>query len=115
MADAGQDRRGPAGVGDRHAVDSGGQLGAQQIFDPRTKKKRFKPRTPVTVVAGPPIDLSRWADAAPSSAVLAEITNEIMNTLRAMIGEVRGAEPPPLWVPTPPTPAPTPAPTQEPK
>jgi len=93
--------------------------GAQQIFDPRTKKKRFKPRTPVTVVAGPPIDLSRWADAAPSSAVLAEITNEIMNTLRAMIGEVRGAEPPPLWVPTPPTPpptpAPTPAPTQEPK
>jgi 1-acyl-sn-glycerol-3-phosphate acyltransferase len=82
--------------------------GAQQIFDPRTKKKRFKPRTPVTVVAGPPIDLSRWADAAPSSAVLAEITSEIMNTLRAMIGEVRGAEPPPLWVPTP-----TPAPTQE--
>lgn len=75
--------------------------GAQQIFDPRTKKKRFRPRTPVTVVAGPPIDLSRWADATPSSAVLTEMTNEIMNRLREMIGEVRGEEPPPLWVPAP--------------
>jgi 1-acyl-sn-glycerol-3-phosphate acyltransferase len=74
--------------------------GAQQIFDPRTKKKRFRPRTPVTVVAGPPIDLSRWAGSAPTTPVLTEITNEIMNRLRVMIGDVRGAEPPPLWIPT---------------
>ena len=40
--------------------------GPQQLFDPRTKKLRLRPRTPVTVVAGPPVDLSRWAGAAPS-------------------------------------------------
>ena len=75
--------------------------GAQQIFDPRTKKKRFRPRTPVTVVAGPPIDLSKWAGSAPTSPVLAEVMNEIMNRLREMIGEVRGEEPPPLFVHVP--------------
>jgi 1-acyl-sn-glycerol-3-phosphate acyltransferase len=78
--------------------------GAQQIFDPRTKKKRFRPRTPVTVVAGPAIDLSKWAGPAPSSAALAEATNEIMNRLREMIGEVRGEEPPPLFAYVPPAP-----------
>jgi 1-acyl-sn-glycerol-3-phosphate acyltransferase len=76
--------------------------GAQQIFDPRTKKMRFRPRTPVTVIAGPPVDLSKWAGTEPSSAVLAEVTNEIMNRLREMIGEVRGEEPPPLFVYAPP-------------
>jgi 1-acyl-sn-glycerol-3-phosphate acyltransferase len=76
--------------------------GAQQIFDPRTKKLRLRPRTPVTVVAGPPIDLSRWAGTTPTSPVLAEITNEIMNRLRDMIGEVRGEEPAPLFVYAPP-------------
>ena len=34
--------------------------GAQQIFDPRTRKLRLRPRTPVTVVAGEEIDLSKW-------------------------------------------------------
>ena len=32
--------------------------GPERIFDPRTSKLRLRPRTPVTVVAGPPIDLS---------------------------------------------------------
>src|SRR5439155_16063690 len=47
--------------------------GPQQIFDPRTKKLRLRPRTPVTVVAGPPVDLSRWAGAAPTTQTLNEI------------------------------------------
>jgi 1-acyl-sn-glycerol-3-phosphate acyltransferase len=73
--------------------------GAQQIFDPRTSKLRLRPRTPVTVVAGPPVDLSRWAGIAPSSAVLQEMTEEIMFRLRDMISEVRGAPAPELWTP----------------
>jgi hypothetical protein len=77
----GQDRRGPAWRGDRDAGDPGGQLGAQQIFDPRTKKKRFKPRTPVTVVAGRR-STCRGGPTRRPQPVLAEITNEIMNTLR---------------------------------
>ena len=55
------------------------------------------PRTPVTVVAGPPIDLSRWAGATPTTATLGEITEHIMLVLRDMVAEIRGGTPPPLW------------------
>jgi 1-acyl-sn-glycerol-3-phosphate acyltransferase len=68
--------------------------GAQQVFDPRTRKLRLKPRRPVTVVAGDPIDLSKWIGAAPTGANLHAITEEIMSVLRTMLGEIRG-EPPP--------------------
>ncbi len=73
--------------------------GPQRIFDPRTTKLRIRPRMPVTVVAGPPIDLSRWAGAAPTKPVLDEMTEAIMLRLREMIAEVRGAEAPPIFQP----------------
>jgi 1-acyl-sn-glycerol-3-phosphate acyltransferase len=69
--------------------------GAQQMFDPRTRKLRPKPRTKVTVVGGPPIDLSKWAGAEPTAANLYAITDEIMLVLRTMVGEIRGETPPP--------------------
>jgi hypothetical protein len=53
----------------------------------------------VTVVAGPPIDLSSWAGAEPSTAVLQKVTEAIMLRLRDMLVEVRGGPAPPLWVP----------------
>jgi 1-acyl-sn-glycerol-3-phosphate acyltransferase len=71
--------------------------GPEQIFDPRTKKLNLKPRIPVTVVTGPPIDLSKWAGAAPTTATLQEITEHIMLTLRDMLAEIRGGRPPELW------------------
>ena len=51
--------------------------GPERIFDPRTQQAAAcVPRTPVTVVAGPPIDLSRWAGAAPTTATpCSEITD----------------------------------------
>ena len=55
--------------------------GAQQVFDPRTRKIRLRPRTPVTVVAGEPIDLSQWKGAEPTAANLYAITDEIMLVL----------------------------------
>jgi 1-acyl-sn-glycerol-3-phosphate acyltransferase len=73
--------------------------GPQRIFDPRTKKLRLRPRTPVTVVAGPPVDLSRWAGAPPTSQILSEITEEIMLRLRDTLAELRGADAPPLYRP----------------
>ena len=74
--------------------------GPQRVFDVRTKKLRLRPRTPVTVVAGPPIDLSAWDGRDPTTQVLGEITEEIMLRLRDMLAEVRG-EPAPaqLYVP----------------
>ncbi len=68
--------------------------GAQQMFDPRTRKLRLKPRTAVTVVGGKPIDLEKWRGAEPTAANLYAITDAIMAELRAMLGEIRGETPP---------------------
>lgn len=73
--------------------------GAHRIFDPRTGKLSLRLRQPVSVTAGPPVDLSRWQGAAPSRAVLDEMTDEIMLRIRDLVGQLRGATPPPLFVP----------------
>ncbi|MDG4759629.1 lysophospholipid acyltransferase family protein [Micromonospora sp. WMMD710] len=71
--------------------------GPERIFDPRTSRLNLRPRIPVTVVAGEPVDLSRWADAPPTRATLEEMTDAIMLRLRDMLVEIRGGTPPPLW------------------
>lgn len=71
--------------------------GPERMFDPRTARLRLRPRTPVIVVAGPPIDLSRWAGATPTKAVLEEMTETIMLRIRDLVAEIRGGTPPPLW------------------
>jgi 1-acyl-sn-glycerol-3-phosphate acyltransferase len=74
------------------------QFGIERVFDPRTHK--FRPwRTSVQVYAGPPIDLSKWDGAEPNATTLNDITEEIMNHLRALVGEIRGEKPPPLYNP----------------
>ncbi|MCY1140361.1 lysophospholipid acyltransferase family protein [Actinoplanes sp. Pm04-4] len=67
--------------------------GAERIFDPRTSKLRFR-RTPVTVTAGPPVDLSRWQGATPTKPVLEQMTEAIMHDVSVLLGEVRGQQPP---------------------
>jgi 1-acyl-sn-glycerol-3-phosphate acyltransferase len=71
--------------------------GPERLFDPRTRRLRPVPGTPVTVVTGPPIDLSKWAGATATTATLQEITDHIMLVLRDMLREIRGGTPPPLW------------------
>ena len=78
--------------------------GPERIFDPRTKRFSVRPRIPVTVVAGPPVDLARWAGQTPTKATLDEVTDEIMLRLRDLLAGIRGGTPPPLW--SPPTPRP---------
>jgi 1-acyl-sn-glycerol-3-phosphate acyltransferase len=68
--------------------------GAENIFDPRTSKLRFRPRTPVVVTAGKPVDLSKWQGATPTRAVLDEMTEAIMHDISVLLGEVRGETPP---------------------
>jgi 1-acyl-sn-glycerol-3-phosphate acyltransferase len=75
--------------------------GPQRMFDPRTKKFGLRPRIPVTVHAGPPVDLSRWLDAPRTKATLDEMTEAIMLRLRDLVAEIRGGTPPPLWLPAP--------------
>jgi 1-acyl-sn-glycerol-3-phosphate acyltransferase len=75
------------------------QWGAQQFYDTRTKKVRIRPRTPITIAAGPPVDLSRWAGSEPTRATLDEMTDEIMLRVRDLLAGIRGETPPPLWAP----------------
>jgi 1-acyl-sn-glycerol-3-phosphate acyltransferase len=72
-------------------------VGPERMFDPKTNRLKLRPRTPVTVVAGPPVDLSRWAGATPTRAVLDEMTDTIMLRIRDLVAEIRGGTPPPLW------------------
>jgi hypothetical protein len=94
--------RGKTGVA-RLALETGAPVvplamwGVQHIFDPRTKKLSLRPRVPVSVTAGPPVDLSKFAGAAPSRAVLDEMTDEIMLRVRDLLGQLRGETPPPLY------------------
>lgn len=76
--------------------------GPQRVWDPRVRRWLFRPRSPVTVVAGPAVDLSAWAGAETTAETLYEITDVIMLRLRDMLAEVRGeTSPPPLWTPKP--------------
>jgi 1-acyl-sn-glycerol-3-phosphate acyltransferase len=68
--------------------------GAERIFDPRTSRLNIRPRRPVTVTAGRPVDLSRWHGTTPNRAVLDEMTEAIMLDITALLGEVRGEQPP---------------------
>jgi len=52
---------------------------------------------PVSVTAGPPVDLSRWAGSPPTKAVLDEMTEAIMLEIRELVAGLRGEEPPPLY------------------
>jgi len=74
--------------------------GPQQMYDPRTGKLNLLPGRKVTVVAGEPFDLSRWAGVEPTRAVLEEITETMMLRLRDMVAEIRGGEAPPLYAPS---------------
>jgi 1-acyl-sn-glycerol-3-phosphate acyltransferase len=64
--------------------------GPEKVYDPRTRKIRLRPRSPVTVVAGPPVDLSAWDGAPTTPANLYAITDQIMTVLRDLLAEVRG-------------------------
>ena len=68
--------------------------GAQQVFDPRTSRLVVRPRTPVAVTAGEPVDLSRWSGATPSRSVLDQMTDAIMHDVSTLVGGLRGAQPP---------------------
>ena len=70
------------------------QWGAQDLL--ARYGKVFKPIPPkkVTVVAGPPVDLSDLYDKPRDAAVLREATARVMAALTAQLAEIRGEEPP---------------------
>lgn len=78
------------------------QWGPQRLHHPITRKLRLRPRTPISVLAGPPIDLSAFdGKSATSGDVLHQVTDMIMRRIRDEVATLRGEPAPsgPLFVP----------------
>ena len=71
-----------------------GQWGAQEIYRPITHRLRLRPRTPITLVAGPPIDLSAYEGRPQTAALLTEVTDVIMRRVRDLVADAREAPAP---------------------
>jgi 1-acyl-sn-glycerol-3-phosphate acyltransferase len=68
--------------------------GTQDILPYGSKKVRLFPRKTVRTVAGPPVDLSQWAGQATSARALRAATAAIMAEVAALVGQLRGEQPP---------------------
>ena len=67
-----------------------GQWGVQDAVDLYRKKIRLIPRKQHHIVAGEPVDLSRFAGAAPKAETLRAITDTMMGEVRELVAELRG-------------------------
>ena len=99
VADAGQDRGGPAGAGHRRAVIPVAQWGPQRDARPATQEAAACCRAHAD--DGPRrrrrSTCPRWAGAPPTAPTARETTDEIMLRVRDQLAELRGETPPPLW------------------
>lgn len=65
-----------------------GQWGMQRFLGADGLHPFRRPKT--SVLAGEPVDLSRFAGATPDAAVLREVTDAIMSRVAGLVGELRG-------------------------
>lgn len=70
--------------------------GTQDVLPPGEGVPRWFRRKRVTVVAGPPVDLSAWTGGPRTRTALDGATTAIMNDVTALVGEIRGETPPAL-------------------
>jgi 1-acyl-sn-glycerol-3-phosphate acyltransferase len=70
--------------------------GTQDIVPFGGKVPRLFPRKTVHVVAGCPVDLSRWAGQQDSAKALRAATDAIMAQVTGLVGQLRGETPPPV-------------------
>ena len=59
-----------------------------------SKKLRIFPRTKVTVVAGKPLDFSKWYGKENDQAALEEATAFVMEAITKLLEEIRGEKAP---------------------
>ncbi len=69
--------------------------GAQDVLPYGSFKPRLLPRRTVHILAGPPVDLSAFDGQPLSSQVLRAATETIMKDITALLGQLRGEDPPP--------------------
>ena len=68
--------------------------GAQQILPYGSVLPKVLPRKTVKILAGPPVDLSGFADQPLSNQILRAATDKIMADVTALVGELRAEVPP---------------------
>ncbi|WP_327047570.1 lysophospholipid acyltransferase family protein [Microbispora sp. NBC_01189] len=68
--------------------------GAQDLLPYGEKKPHLLPRTTFHVLAGPPVDLSRYAGQPLRGAVLRDATADIMAAITALLAEIRDEKAP---------------------
>jgi 1-acyl-sn-glycerol-3-phosphate acyltransferase len=68
--------------------------GTQVILPYGSSKLRLFPRKTVRTVAGPPVDLSRWAGSRLTATTLREATAAIMADVTTLVAGLRGETPP---------------------
>ena len=70
------------------------QWGAQEILPAYGKKPKLFPRTKVTVVAGKPLDFSKWYGKENDPAALEEATAFVMRAITELLEDIRGEKAP---------------------
>jgi 1-acyl-sn-glycerol-3-phosphate acyltransferase len=68
--------------------------GAQRILPYGSVRPHLLPRTTVQIVAGPPVDLSAFADKPLTGHTLREATEVIMKDITGLLAGIRGETPP---------------------
>ena len=66
------------------------QWGAQELLPRYGKLPRLWKRTKISITAGKPVDLTRWAGKGDDPVALVEATAEIMSALTRLLEEIRG-------------------------
>lgn len=70
------------------------QWGAQEILPAYSKKIKLFPRTKVTVVAGKPLDFSKWYGKENDPVALEEATAFVMSAITKLLEDIRGEKAP---------------------
>lgn len=84
----------------RIALESGAPVipvahwGVQELMGPYKVELNLIPRKTIHVLTGPPVDLDDLRDKPITDRVLQEATTRILDTIAALLGELRGEQPP---------------------
>lgn len=65
-------------------------FGAQQILPYGAKRPDLLPRKTMRILAGPPVDLSRYADAPAEPATYRAVTDAVMADVTGLVAQLRG-------------------------
>ena len=70
------------------------QWGPQVILPYKARRPKLLPRTRISVLAGPPVDLTGYVGKPVTAELLRDATTTIMRAVASLLGELRGEQPP---------------------